>query len=187
VQFYLPILPSDAKVTHAYINVYENSQQWPGQNQIDVALANGPWDASTIKWSDQPNPPGPLGSGPAIGPYSGIPKWRGTDNIASYVQGHLDDPSSNNGFVLVMNGYNGDWVRSFASLNHATRTADNMGQAPRLLMRVETNAPMTNADVIPGPIPADNELSPRFPGLITVSEQFFGLNDWPSNWDVATN
>jgi hypothetical protein len=187
IEFYLPQLPAGAVITDAHINVYENSQQWPGQSSIDVALANGDWDPTTITWSNQPNPPGAMGAGPAIGAYSGIPKWRGTDNIAGYVQDHMDDPSSNNGFVLVMNDYYGNWLRSFASLNHATRTADNMGQAPRLMLRIETNAPLTNANVLPSGLPIDNELTNRLTGLITVSEQRFGISDWPSDWDVATN
>ncbi len=186
VQFYMPLLPATAQVTEAYINMYENSRQYPGMVSIDVALANDTWDPATISWIDQPNPPGPLAAGPTIGPYTDIPRWRGTSDISGYGQAHLDNPAGNFGFVLVVNSQQ-SIVRSFASLDHATRTAADMGQAPRLMLRVETDAPLTQANIIPGGLPLDNELGGRFNGPFTVSEQRFGLSAWPSEWDLAIN
>lgn len=187
VHFFMPTLPAGAKILDARINLYEDSQMWPGQAGFDIGTTNDDWNPETIIWSDQPNPPGPLGTGATFGAYTTYNVWRGSTDVKNIVQQQFDNPSTNFGFVLQSHDIYGEVVRSFSSVNNLSRTSDDMGQAPRLLLKVETDTRLELSDVLATSLTPDNELSPRLPGQVLVLLMRSGTDTgWPTDWDVAT-
>ncbi|MCK4720081.1 DNRLRE domain-containing protein [bacterium] len=184
MHFYMPILPSGAEIVEAYINVYEDSRQYPGTGSIPIGLANEDWDPGTIIWSIQPNPPGAGSIGASISPFNDVNMWRGSGNVKNTVQQHIDNPTLNFGWVLFESSYY-NTVRSFSSVNHLSRTSTDMGQAPRLLLKVETDTQLNLNSVMGANLTPDNELSPRLPGTVLVLEMWSGNTGWPADWEVA--
>lgn len=76
-------------------------------------------------------------------------------------------------------------VRSFSSVNHLSRTSTDMGQAPRLLLKVETDTQLILNSIMGANLTPDNELSPRLPGTVLVLEMWSGNTGWPAAWEVA--
>ncbi|MFH1675596.1 MAG: DNRLRE domain-containing protein [bacterium] len=186
IHFYMPSIPADAKVLEAYINIYEDSLQYPGTAGIDIGTANADWDPTTLTFSNQPNPPGGISTGGTLPPFTQINTWKGSSNVAGLVKPMLD-PSQNFGFVIQSSNYYGETVRSFSSVNHMSRTSLDLGQAPRLYIKVETVTPILLADTAKYPLGDTDELSPRLPGDVLVLNMRSGGTAWPSDWNVQMN
>lgn len=100
MEFLLPPLPAGSIVQHAYINVYEQGSPNPGSVTPAIGLAVAEWDPATLTWNSQPNAPGPMSAGVALQPFQGNDQWHGSHDLRAEVQKHLDDPSSNNGWII---------------------------------------------------------------------------------------
>jgi hypothetical protein len=188
VHFMMPVLPAGAEILEAHINLYEDSLQWPGTHGFDIGLALADWNPEAVTWTNQPNPAGSIGNGGTFGAFTTINVWKGSTDIAGYVQQQLDDPSTNFGFVFQSEDIYSDTVRSFSSVNHLSRTSTDMGQAPRLLIKVETDTLLQTSNVTTASLASNNELSPRLPGDVLVLLMRSGTDaGWPSDWNVATN
>jgi hypothetical protein len=187
LQFFMPQLPAGTVVKEAYFNVWEDSQTGqPGFSGINLATAQGPWDASTLTWNNQSNPVGPTSVGTGLGTYTTLNIWKGTGNISNIVQQKLDNPSTDYGWLLD-NSAASAYTRSFRSMNAPqARTATTLGTAPRLLIKVESPSPI-NTSSIGTSITGPTELGTTF-GFgtnILVYQVASGSNGWPASWDVA--
>lgn len=190
IKFFMPQLPTGTIVEKAYINLYEDSQTaQPGNDKIDVARVQNPWDHQTITWNNQPNPLGPLME-TGIGLYTEHNIWRGTSDISSYVQEHLDNPSTNHGWMLNNSATYG-FIRSFMSMNATNaRTAQELNNGPRLLLKIKTPQAISISDIgVDMSIFGDNG---EFPDMYGFGNSFrvyyarFGGDSWPVDWDVKT-
>ncbi len=185
VQFFVPQLPPGSKVLDAHINLfedYDSGQNGPAAIQVGEAVA--PWSADTITWSNQPNPLGPLGT-ESIGPFIRARMWRTTGNIKNTIQRHIDNPMSNNGFVL-NNTSQHAFMRTFTALDQpGGRTATTLGTAPRLLMKVESTVPLSPAN-IGTTLPPNTELGRvlGFANQILIYQMATG-NGYPAAWEVG--
>lgn len=138
VEFYLSELPSGTVVEEAYINLYEDSRQVPGNTTRPVIRTTEEWDPRDINHNNQPMAIGPLSEDARLGAFRAVNEWRGTlpgGNLAAIVQEHLAYPSRNHGF-LVNNPSNTTYLRSFRSDNAPSRTETEMDFSPRLLLKV---------------------------------------------------
>ena len=185
VQFFVPQLPAGSKVLEARINVYEDydsGQNGPAAIQVGEAVA--PWSAASVTWNNQPNPLGPLGA-QSIGPFIRAGMWRTSGDIRAIIQRHVDDPMSNNGFVL-NNTASFAFLRTFTGLDQPNaRTASTLGTAPRLLIKVESTVPLSTAN-IGTTLPPNTELGRIF-GFSTpiLIYQISTGNGYPAAWDVG--
>jgi len=185
IEFFMPQLPDGVEVLEAFINVYEDSRQQPGSDAIGVGIAVAEWDPYTITWDNQPNPLGPLGP-TRIGTFISENMWRKTEDIKLIVQGHLDDPDTNHGWIL-NNGSNYNFTRSFSSMNAGSaRTQTDLQNGPRLLMKVKSNIPLSPANI--GTVVSGSTELGNMYGFNTdiMVHRFSSGGEWPADWEVAT-
>lgn len=196
VAFYLPGFPPGTEVVEAHLNLFEQSEQIPSTSPRPVDLVPGPWDPMRISYDRQPVPPGARGEMVGeIGGFGGRNEWRGmrasVSALVRAVTAHLADPSSNHGFVIQnFPDDSGLYLRSFSSLNHPTRTASDMGQAPRLLLKLrlpEAAPSLSAANVVLPPLPAETDLDETLPPGEVLVMRVAGGEDWPDDWDVAVD
>jgi hypothetical protein len=194
VEFYLPELPDGTVVEEAYINLYEDSRQIPGNESRPVIKVLQEWDPRTINHNNQPMPIGYLSEDARLGPYQDVNEWRGTypfsNNLASVVQEHLRDPGRNHGF-LINNPSNITYLRSFRSDNALSRTETDMDFSPRLLIKVRlpngTESFLGPINVVLPPLPPDTDLDENLTGPDVLMVRIAGGAVWPASWDVAFN
>ncbi|MBN2772644.1 MAG: DNRLRE domain-containing protein [Prolixibacteraceae bacterium] len=188
VEFFMPQLPEGAEVLEAYINIYEDSQTGQaGVVTIPFGEAVAEWDPYSITWNDQPNPIGPFStSAGQIGPYTTYNTWRTTDNIKGIVQKHLDDSSTNHGW-LFNNSSAIAFTRSFKSMNALdARTRTELQLGPRLLMKIKSATAISTSNIgtiLTGSTELGNMYG--FGTEILVYSIQSGEN-WPESWNVAS-
>lgn len=185
IKFFMPQLPSGSKVLEAYINVYEDSRQQPGNGEINIGTAQAEWDPATITWTNQPNPVGPLSVGAHIGTFISENMWRTSGDIKLVVQDQLDNPSTNYGWILD-NSSSYDFTRSFTSMNAPSgRTQTDLDKGPRLLMKVQSTVPL-NSSNIGTTVTGSNELGTMYGfGVDILVYKISSGGDWPSSWEIA--
>jgi len=184
IHFYLPTLPAGTQILEAYLNVYEEGSLDPGTQNIPIALASDNWDPRTITWNNQPDGPSLALTGDDIGQFKQNEMWRGSGNLAAYVQEWFDNPTSNFGLILSNNAGPYGFQRSFRSDNALQRTEDDLDHAPRLLLKVQSDQPLNTTTIGMPPLPSDNDLNERLDGEILMLRISSGSN-WPSDWEVA--
>lgn len=192
VQFYLPELPPGVRVVEAHINMYENAQLQPSTFARGIEEAQGTWGPMQITWADQPNAVSLTGPNiAALGGYRQHNEWRGTipaqsTDLVSIVTRQLADPDSNRGFI-VKGPAGPSYQRGFASLNELSRTEDDLGHSPRLLLKlavpVEGYLDATNVG-LPA-LPPETDLDEQLDGPGVLMVRVAGGANWPASWDVA--
>jgi hypothetical protein len=187
IEFFMPQLPDSTEVMEAYINVWEDSRTGqPGNLAIPISTAVSEWDPTTITWINQPNPPGPTSVGVQIGPFISEGMWRTSEDVKLIVQEHLDNPSSNHGWILDHSSAN-NFTRSFTAMNAPQgRSKLELGQCPRLLIKIKTKEPISGSD-IGTVVSGSNELGTLygFGTDIKIYEREIGAN-WPESWNIGT-
>lgn len=182
VRFALPDLPDGSVLTEAYFELYHPGTREDGQSDdisIPVAPAAGPWSPMTLTLANEPNPQ-LTGGDYDINLNSA--EWSGTADLATLVRDWLADPGSNHGFYVYWPDADAGIEKGFYSNNHSSRTEDDLGRAPRLLMRVELPDGATSDDITLPAIPPDNDLP--FDGQTILMMRVAGGEDWPAGWEV---
>lgn len=184
IDFFMPNFPPGTKVLQAYINVWEDSRQVPGNGTLPVGLAMDEWSPYDITWLEQPNPMGPLSIATSIGAFIDYNMWRTTGDVAMHVQDQIDNPANNFGWILNHDSVFA-YTRSFASLN-ALRDPTDLGFAPRLLIAVETTEPLT-IESLGENLPEDNELGTTFGFGIDIQLYLIQSgSSFPESWEIGT-
>ena len=196
VAFYLPQFPPGTEVVEAHLNLFEQSEQIPSAAPRPVDLVPGPWDPMRVSYDRQPVPPGARAE--MVGEFAGFgarDTWRGTlartSALVPAIEAHLADPASNHGFVIQnFPDPSGFYLRSFSSLNHPSRTASDMGQAPRLLLKLrlpEADPVLSAGTVVLPPLPPETDLDETLPAGEVLVMRVAGGTDWPAEWRVAVD
>jgi len=73
--------------------------------------------------------------------------------------------------------------KGFSSNNSITRTANDMGEAPRLLAKIRLPDGKNMNDVTLPQFPAGKDLD--FPGEEILMLRYSSASDWPEDWDVT--
>lgn len=182
IHFTPPTLPPGAEILEAYVELYHSGKNEDGNTDdltLPVDLAAAPWSPHTLTYGNQPNQQ-------LIGSITQLElasqAWSSTTNIAGYVMGWHANPSSNTGLVVYWYSQYQNAEKGFYSNNHRSRTATDLGFAPRLLMKVAFADGTSTDDMTLGALPTDNDLDL---GSQVLMVRYTSTSEWPSDWNVA--
>ena len=181
IHFMIPNFPEGTSVSEAYLELYHGAKNADGMtDDIDIPFteASDTWSADEITWNNQPA----FTPGGTHHIDLRSQSWSASDDMAGVVQGYFDNPSSHRGIVLY-------WVntalyieKGFSSNNDISRTASEMGKAPRLLAKITLPEGKTMDDVTLPQFPAGTDLD--FPGQEILMLRYSSGSDWPADWEV---
>lgn len=180
LHFTLPTLPEGATVVRANLEVYNGAKQGDGRSDdvcLGVTAVGESWSPFALTWADQPVDQAVSGE---FGLSFRSKAWT-TANVLDAVQEHFADPAKNFGFAITAPP-NTQLDKAFYSLNAETRTADDMGLGPRLLIEIELPA---GSDPIswPSDVASDSDLP--FPGQSVLMAKTAVGEDFPEEWEPA--
>ena len=188
VRFRLPELPPGFELLDAYVELYHTGRNEDGQTddlQIDITEPKDPWDAMSLTWnlsrawSAVPPQPGGFAS---LCVQSQA--WSGSQNIANSVADAYRQGRSEYEVYLKWDGPSPPQIeKGFASNNHSSRRWDDLGLAPRLLIRLQLPPGATLADQTFRTFPPNHDLG-RLPQPVLMSRVEPG-GTWPVSWQVA--
>lgn len=184
IQFYIPEFPEGIYVEEAYINIYENSRHYPGNQGPDIIEVSSPWDED-ITWNNQPGGQGGLYQ---LGTFRDINKWVPQyPQMATDVNRILQNPANHHGYMIDNSVFVASpapkFLRSFSS--NRNRTNDDMAPAPRLLLKVISEVPLNENTIKLPDLPDDaTDLDDFMSGDVVMVEVANGV-DWPAHWNVA--
>lgn len=179
VHFALPTLPADAVIERAYLELYNPATMGDGRSDdlcIPVVRLLEPWDPFTLDWQNQPLTSA-MGGDSALSLRSNA--WSSAD-VTVAVREHYADPATNHGFALyVPAGVQAD--KGFYSNNATSRTVDELGLAPRLLLEVTSK----RGGELRFPQTLDQSTDLPFRGASTLMGRAVLADDWPDDWAVV--
>lgn len=179
VRFYMPVFPPGTTVVRAQLELFHGGTREDGTTddvRLEVARAPGPWKPLEVTWNEQP-----LSS--TIGTETKLTLvskgWSAAD-VSAAVASHIADPATNQGFVVFTPAHM-QIEKGFDSNSHTSRTVDELGHAPRLLLQVER--PPEGDVSWPEAFPEDTDLP--FPGeQVAIAEAADG-EAWPEAWGAG--
>ena len=185
VYFDMPQLPDGTEIQEAYFEMYHGGAREDGKTDdvlIPVARVGSTWDPRTITYNNQPNKT-PGARETAINLNS--QDWSGTPNIVGIVNDWMANPQSNHGLVTSWSPLQAPYIeKGFYSINHPSRTLDDMGLAPRLLLKVQLPPGTDSNDIfLPAFLPVGHDL-PTQPGQAITMMRTAGGAEWPADWNV---
>jgi len=201
VDFMLPQLPAGSQVTEAYLNLYHPARRGDGTTDninISVQRTSDNWEACPT--------PASLTFSPGFDFNLDLRSqdWSGSEDIHVLINDLIANPTGFEGFMLHhLSGGGIPVQKSFYSDNHQSRTRNDLGLSPRLLLRVQL-PPGLDASAITLPqLPGNNDLGDvrRRPGppqwlaflfppppanvRMMEIEQATASSPWPPAWAVA--
>jgi hypothetical protein len=182
IHFTPPTLPAGAEILEAYVELYHSGRNEDGHTDdltLPVDIAATSWSPHTLTYANQPNTQ-LIGSVTSIELQSQA--WSSTPDISGLVSDWIENPASNKGLVVYWFSQYQNAEKGFYSNNHRSRTATDLGLAPRLLMKVGFADGTSTADMTLGPLPSDNDID-LGPEVLMV--RYTSTTDWPSDWAVA--
>lgn len=181
IHFMIPNFPEGTTVLEAYVELYHGGMNEDGMTddlEIPFQEASDTWSADEITWNNQPSfTPGGTHTVDLISQ-----SWSPSDDITAEAQAYFDDPDSHRGIVVYWADIGMSIEKGFSSNNSLSRTADDMGEAPRLLAKITLPDGKTMDDVSLPQFPAGTDLD--FPGEEILMLRYSSASDWPEDWDV---
>ncbi|MBX3744933.1 MAG: DNRLRE domain-containing protein [Verrucomicrobiae bacterium] len=186
VHFVLPRLPAGSQIGKAFLNLYNPDFSNPPENApIHARTAVRHWDPCDLTWNNQPEEPGFLSSADFGIKYRNR-DWCGpTASIRQFIEPIFANAAAHEGFII-FTPVQPSQQKAFLSNNHSSRTANDLGLAPRLLVRVKLPPGTTAADIRIPPLPADNDLGALGVHvlLVAVADAADDLEPFPAAWNV---
>lgn len=182
VHFTPPTFPAGAVVLEAYLELYHSGKNEDGNTDdllLPVDTAAAPWSPNTLTYANQPNN-SLFGSMTTLDLQSQA--WSSTPDIAGLVEQWVDNPTINNGLVVYWYSTSQNAEKAFHSNNHTSRQAQDLGLAPRLLMKVNFAEGTSTADMTLGALPPDNDIDL---GVNVLMVNYKSATEWPADWAVA--
>ncbi len=180
VHFSLPTLPAGTEIVRAHLEVYNGAKQGDGKSDdvcLGVTKLGETWSPFDLTWMDQPVDQALSGE---FGLSFRSKAWT-TANVTDAVREHVEDPSKNFGFAITAPP-NTEIDKAFYSLNAQSRTAKDLGLAPRLLIEIDLPA---GSDPIEWPEEVASPSDLPFPGKDVVIARTATGEDFPAHWDAA--
>lgn len=184
VHFLIPNVPEGTEVLEAYLELFHGGANEDGKTddiRIPVQTAQASWDPNILTW----NTAEPFQPGGNFHLNLRSQAWCNSDEIASMVQGYLDNPATHHGFILHWFAPSPRIEKGFYSLNHIYRTAQDLWRSPRLLVRIRLPEGHTFSEVSLPPLPSDNDVP--FEGQEVLMLRFSPGSDWPDDWEVVAD
>jgi hypothetical protein len=187
VHFVIPTLPENTEILEAYVELFHGGKNEDGKRDdilIPAANGNAAWSPHTLTWNNAAE----KGTTPAANFNIKLESqaWSGSENIAGIAKQIFAKPSEYYGFIfwwsMNMNGGLGI-EKGFYSNNDISRKQNELGKAPRLLVKIKLPTGKTTNDIVLPFFAPDNDLDalPR-PTTMLLFRQ---ADDWPTDWDVA--
>jgi hypothetical protein len=142
--------PQGTVIEEAYFELYHSGKNEDGKTddlQLDVNRVRTAWNAGTITYFNQPIQPG---HGGEFQLKLESQNWSGTNNMAGAMQQDLGSPNFQ-GFLITYHNAVPGIEKGFHSGNHRSRTLNDLGLAPRLLLKVTLPSGFDSDDVLIGP------------------------------------
>jgi len=180
VHFTLPNLPSGSEISEAYLELNHNAQNEDGETDdinIPFTYPSSAWQAMTLSWNNAGSNRSPTSHVSHICLRS--MDWSGSPNIAGDVQGK----SEFDVLLYWKPSAQPPIEKGLASNNDFSRKQNDLGIAPRLLLRIQLPpgaSLMSETSMTFQP----NEDLGRLDQPVTMSIAEGGV-DWPVAWDVA--
>jgi len=180
IHFKLPELPTGTRILEAYLELYHNGRNEDGRTddlKIPVARPGAPWSAMTLTWNNSVNT---SSTGGTYGLCLRSWAWSGSPNIASDIQGQLEYDAF---LYWAYPGSTPPIEKGFASDNDNSRSQNNLGLAPRLLIKAQLPPGTTiSSRVVSTFLPGEDLGRLSQPVLMMIAEQ---TAVWPPAWQVA--
>jgi hypothetical protein len=189
VDFSLPTFPAGTEVQAAKLELYHSGKNEDGYtDDITMNVARIPgsetWTPATITWNNRPDRGGHFASETSMPLRS--QNWSGTPDIAGYVREMMANPSAYNGFVVWLdNPFPQQVEKGFYSDNDIRRKQNDLGLAPRLLVRIKLPEGKSTDDITLPFLPSGHDLQ-NLPQPITTL-RFVKSDTWPSDWNTTQN
>jgi hypothetical protein len=190
VDFSLPTFPAGTEVQAAKLELYHSGKNEDGYtDDITMNVARIPsgetWTPAAITWNNRPD------RGGNFAPETSIPlrsqNWSGTPDIAGYVREMIANSSAYNGFVIWLDdgSFPQQVEKGFYSDNDIRRKQNDLGLAPRLLVRVKLPDGKSTDDITLPFLPSGHDLQ-NLPQPVTTL-RFTRSDSWPTEWNVSPN
>jgi hypothetical protein len=187
-RFRLPELPPGFELLDAYLELYHTGRNEDGQTddvQIDITKPKDPWDAMSLTWSQSRAwsavPPQPGGFAHLC---VRSQAWSGSQNIANTLAEAYRQGRSEYEVYLKWDRPSPPQIeKGFASNNHGSRRWDDLGLAPRLLIRLQLPPGATLPDQTFRTFAPNQDLG-RLPQPVLMSSVEPG-DTWPVSWQVT--
>lgn len=179
VNFPKVTFPPGTIIEEAYFEMFHSGKNEDGKSDeilMDVNRVRKTWNAGTLTYTNQPIP---TGNGGEVQLKLESQDWSGTTNLSTQMQQELMGSSTFEGFLISLLSPNPGYEKGFYSGNHRSRTLNDLGLAPRLLLRVKLPDGFDTNDVIVGPGHIDGS------GGNYVGFRFQTGSNWPSDWELA--
>jgi hypothetical protein len=196
VQFLLPDFAPGLEVLKAKLELFHSGKTEDGVTDditIPVVSNTRDWNPCTLTWDNAPQP--------FVGREFDIKlrsqAWSGTPTgdpkLLQAVMRQMSSPGSNRGFIVNYPASAPGIEKGFYDDNDRSRTDQNLGKAPRLLLMINIPGGTTTGTFItmPSALPPENDLNtaaPRGTGsilMLIVRPAPGGV--WPPAWDVSPN
>ena len=180
INFPKPVFPPGTVIEEAYFEMYHSGKNEDGKRDdilLEVHRVKTEWNAGTITYANQPIQTGSGGGEFNIKLES--QNWSGTTNISGAMQQELVDPSTFQGFLIYISNFEPGYQKGFYSGNHKSRTINDLGFAPRLLLKVSLPDGYTTSDVTFGNAHSDGK------GGMYFGFRFRTGLSWPAEWNLA--
>ena len=181
VHFELPNLPAGTEIIEAYVELNHNAKNEDGKTddlKIPASRPKQAWDAMTLTWNNSADKP-PLASITNICLRS--QDWSTTPNIANEIQGKREFD-----LILYWNwpGAQPAIEKGFASNNDFSRKQNDLGIAPRLLIRAQLPQGVFIPDRQVKTFQPNEDLG-KLPQPVLMMTAQSGTN-WPTVWEVTS-
>lgn len=185
VHFTPPSLPPGTEILESKFELYHSGKNEDGSSDevlLNVAaIRTEGWNPSTLTWNNRPDRDGLPAPDAEIRLRS--QNWSGTPDIRGIAEQMIASPSSNHGFLVWYRDPSGRQLeKGFYSNNDNRRRQNDLGLAPRLLMRVKLPPGTSAADMVLGFLPPDSDLTPPRPITMVRTRQ---SEQWPADWNVS--
>lgn len=184
VHFVLPNLPDGTEILEAYMELYHGGQNEDGySDDLDILVqrASGSWSPETLTWNNQP----PFSRATEFTIHLRSRAWCGSEEIKHIVTQMFEDPENDYGFIIdFFSASITVGIEKGFHANNFDRTASDMKNAPRLLVKVELPSGKTINDITMPPLASDNDLGFP-PGTEILMLRYNNGAEWPENWNVV--
>jgi hypothetical protein len=185
VHFVIPNVPEGTEVLEAYFELYHSGKNEDGKTD-DIRIPFGeltePFAPLTVNWDTRPDP-GFTEGARLLKLHSQA--WSGSEDIKDIVAGYFANPETHLGFFISWSEslHGGlEIEKGFYSNNERDRTQNELGRAPRLLVKVKFPEGKSTADMTVPFMTTDNDLTDLArPTLMLLFRQ----GDWPEDWEVT--
>ncbi len=186
VQFTNLCLPAGTELREAYLELYHSGRNEDGQTDdvdIPVQRMSYAWSPSTLTWNNAPDRNDTKSSITALDLKSQA--WSGSGNIASEVSDMFANPDDDHGFIVHAVGPLGPPTleKGYYSNNDIRRKSNDLGLAPRLLLKIVLPAGTTTDDILARPMPSDNDLTGLARPVLLV--RYAGGTLFPVTWGAS--